>query len=387
MFAAVLVAATGCSSDRNRSRTPSSTTTPPPSQAVVHDPVAVTGAALVDGAPFDSKYVGAVVLNDGLVTPCQAALPPVTQGRYSVSVLDASASSGCGTQGARVALWTFAHDQILYSTNTFAWPADRRVRTIRRALLDGETDRSRSRARAVQRRRVRRRVTNRSRQERASTRTSATRGAAPRRCARRLTSPATSSRPSDPTRWRVAPRRHAHVPHRRPARGPNRARRTPRRASASRSTSSLPRSRRLGAGAQGCDAFAFAVVERAGAADHAEDQRHARPAHLGAVAGRPVDVGGRQLQALDALLRPQRRAGLLVRARPASRGARPDGRPSRRAGRRMSSPCTITSPSATYAGPGGLRVLVMISSKRPFTSAGVPAVVAAAGRLRRTCRS
>ena len=43
----------------------------------------------------------------------------------------------------------------------------------------------------------------------------------------------------------------------------------------------------------------------------------------------------------------------------------------------MSSPCTITSPSATYAGPGGLRLLVMIASKRALTSAGVPVRVVA----------
>ena len=65
---------------------------------------------------------GAVVLRAGLVTPCQFALPPVTKGRYTITVLAETESSGCGGPGAQIALWTFAHNEIIFSTNTVAWP-------------------------------------------------------------------------------------------------------------------------------------------------------------------------------------------------------------------------------------------------------------------------
>jgi hypothetical protein len=88
--------------------------------------------------------VGAVVLADGLVTPCQTALPPVAGGRYSVSVFTDTASAGCGQAGSEVALWIYANDQILYSTNTMPWPADEESQatfdaTYEAATPDGAT--------------------------------------------------------------------------------------------------------------------------------------------------------------------------------------------------------------------------------------------------------
>jgi hypothetical protein len=82
----------------------------------------VSGTAALDGAPFDSRWVGAVVLRSGLVTPCQDALPPVSNGRYSVTVFSERAASGCGAPGAQIVLWTFADEKILYSTNALPWP-------------------------------------------------------------------------------------------------------------------------------------------------------------------------------------------------------------------------------------------------------------------------
>ena len=78
------------------SRTPNGSLAPPP------DSVVVRGNSLLDGEPFDSTWVGAVVLKDGLATPCQSALPPVTNGEYTVPVLTATESSGCGEHGG----WT-----------------------------------------------------------------------------------------------------------------------------------------------------------------------------------------------------------------------------------------------------------------------------------------
>ena len=84
--------------------------------------VVISGSGTLDGSPFDSRFVGAVVLRDGLVTPCQASLPSVVRGRYSITVLGNSESSGCGQPRATVALWVSADNKILYSSDTVPWP-------------------------------------------------------------------------------------------------------------------------------------------------------------------------------------------------------------------------------------------------------------------------
>jgi hypothetical protein len=89
------------------------------------DRVLVSGTATVDGTAFDAPFVGAVVLKDGLVTPCQQALTPVVHGRYSVTVLAQAKSNGCGSPGSQVVLWTYSHNHILFSTNVAVWPHKR----------------------------------------------------------------------------------------------------------------------------------------------------------------------------------------------------------------------------------------------------------------------
>jgi hypothetical protein len=117
------LAASACSSSDKPSSTAASTSTTratqPPAQAAR---VVVRGDATLDGAPVTSKFVGAVVLDHGLVTPCQVTLPPVQNGKYSVGLYAATESAGCGAPGTRVALWVFAHNRYIYSTNTVAWP-------------------------------------------------------------------------------------------------------------------------------------------------------------------------------------------------------------------------------------------------------------------------
>ena len=113
------LATTACSSSGKPSSTATSTTRATPAHVAR---VVVRGDATLDGAPVNSKWVGAVVLDHGLVTPCQVTLPPVRNGKYSVGLYSASQSAGCGAPGARVALWIF-HKRILYSTNTVGWPA------------------------------------------------------------------------------------------------------------------------------------------------------------------------------------------------------------------------------------------------------------------------
>ena len=94
------------------------------------DRVVVGGDALLDGKPFNSRFVGAVVLKAGLVTPCQHTLPPVVNGHYTITVLAETESSGCGEPGAQIVLWTSAHDKILFSTNTLSWPGNGRATTF-----------------------------------------------------------------------------------------------------------------------------------------------------------------------------------------------------------------------------------------------------------------
>ena len=101
-------------------------TTTPQTQLGSHREV-IRGTATVDGSSFDARFLGAVVLRGGLVTPCQDSLPPVVNGRYAITVLADSASRGCGTVGARVVLWTFIHNTFLYSVNSVPWPATSRA--------------------------------------------------------------------------------------------------------------------------------------------------------------------------------------------------------------------------------------------------------------------
>lgn len=82
----------------------------------------ITGNARLDGAPFDAQWIGAVVRENGLVTPCQAELPPIEAGRYEIAVFSADESLGCGRPGSEVLLWTFLRDQQFFVTAPIPWP-------------------------------------------------------------------------------------------------------------------------------------------------------------------------------------------------------------------------------------------------------------------------
>jgi hypothetical protein len=91
--------------------------------------VTLRGKLTLDGRPFDARFLGAVVRGpDGLMTPCQLTLPPVSGGRYEITVIADEEGSGCGAPGTDVELWTFAADRILYSAGTVPWPRARRAR-------------------------------------------------------------------------------------------------------------------------------------------------------------------------------------------------------------------------------------------------------------------
>jgi hypothetical protein len=89
--------------------------------------VVVRGGFRLDGRPFDARWLGAVVLRDGLVTPCQLTLPPVVRGRGAISVMSNAEASGCGRPGARIALWTFADGKIVFGRETWRWPRGGRL--------------------------------------------------------------------------------------------------------------------------------------------------------------------------------------------------------------------------------------------------------------------
>jgi fermentation-respiration switch protein FrsA (DUF1100 family) len=81
------------------------------------------GKLTLDGAAFDARFLGAVVLrSDGLITPCQLTLSSVRRGRYEITVMADAEAHGCGAPGAEVVLWTFAGGKILYSRDTPRWP-------------------------------------------------------------------------------------------------------------------------------------------------------------------------------------------------------------------------------------------------------------------------
>lgn len=67
---------------------------------------AIQGRATLDGAPFDASWIGAVVIADGLVTPCNDGLPAVLGGRFDIGVLADTTIAGCAAPGRHVVLWT-----------------------------------------------------------------------------------------------------------------------------------------------------------------------------------------------------------------------------------------------------------------------------------------
>jgi dienelactone hydrolase len=92
--------------------------------AGAEDRVVVRGTLRLDGATFDARWVGAVVLRDGLAAPCQYTLPQVEDGRYEITVAGDAESNGCGAPGAEILLWTFVGGQRLSTLETVAWPGD-----------------------------------------------------------------------------------------------------------------------------------------------------------------------------------------------------------------------------------------------------------------------
>ena len=90
---------------------------------VTTDRALLHGRATLDGHSFESRFVGAVVINDGLVTPCNVTIPAIVAGRFALGVYTERSSVGCGRPRSRVVLWTYVGAEQLFSTQAFDWPA------------------------------------------------------------------------------------------------------------------------------------------------------------------------------------------------------------------------------------------------------------------------
>jgi len=132
----LVLVACACSGDSDNGEAANRT----PSTSAAPATVVVRGHASLDGSPFDGQFIGAVVVRDGLVTPCQASLPRVERGLYVIEVMGSSKAAGCGEPGSHVLLWTFANDKQYFSTDDVAWPADGRPTTFDAEFTTSEPD-------------------------------------------------------------------------------------------------------------------------------------------------------------------------------------------------------------------------------------------------------
>jgi hypothetical protein len=122
-LAAVVLA---CSDDDAGQTDSSATATPQPqpTASASEGRLQMGGLLRLDGAPLEAEFLGARVVRDGLVTFCQAEIPSVEGGAYSIPVMAEAEAAGCGAPGADVLLWTFVGDRYLFSTETAAWPEE-----------------------------------------------------------------------------------------------------------------------------------------------------------------------------------------------------------------------------------------------------------------------
>jgi hypothetical protein len=140
----VVAAATACSSDddNRNDAAPRSTTVPATTSTTVpadaRGRVTLSGNATLDGEPLDADFLGAVVRNDGLVTPCQADLPRVDDGAYELRVMSEDESAGCGTDGSEVLLWAYVGESQYFATAPATWPADGDAVTFDPEFTTGE---------------------------------------------------------------------------------------------------------------------------------------------------------------------------------------------------------------------------------------------------------
>jgi hypothetical protein len=103
---------------------PSTSSSPPTTSrpAAEKGRVTLSGTARLDGAAFDAQFLGAVVLDAGLATPCNVSIPPIFGGTFALDVFGSNELAGCGRTGAKVVLWTYSGPTKLWSTPAIDWP-------------------------------------------------------------------------------------------------------------------------------------------------------------------------------------------------------------------------------------------------------------------------
>jgi hypothetical protein len=89
--------------------------------------VVLRGRGRLDGAPFDARFTGAVIVREGLSAACQYTLQPIVGGRFELTVLADEEASGCGRPGSEILLWTFVDDERLFATEALPWPGGGRT--------------------------------------------------------------------------------------------------------------------------------------------------------------------------------------------------------------------------------------------------------------------
>jgi hypothetical protein len=116
-----------CAGDDDSAGAPSSSATRRTSPGIT-TAITFSGDATVDGRPLDAEFLGAVVVRDGFVTPCNVTIPSVAEGAYSIGVFGSAQLIGCGEDGARVVLWTYVDDAKVYATKAVPWPRTHEAR-------------------------------------------------------------------------------------------------------------------------------------------------------------------------------------------------------------------------------------------------------------------
>ncbi|MGQ0832305.1 MAG: hypothetical protein ACT4OV_11560 [Microthrixaceae bacterium] len=79
------------------------------------DTIDVSATATLDGQPLEATFLGAIVLDHGLSTPCNAELPAVVGGQIDLKVFNDKAIAGCAAPERSLVLWTFVGETRIAS--------------------------------------------------------------------------------------------------------------------------------------------------------------------------------------------------------------------------------------------------------------------------------
>jgi len=84
--------------------------------------VTLSGSLTIDGAPFEPRFIVALVRTGALVRDC-GFQPKFTDDRYEIVVAGHGEADGCGAPGADIALVAFEEDQRFVAQARAPWPA------------------------------------------------------------------------------------------------------------------------------------------------------------------------------------------------------------------------------------------------------------------------